>query len=418
MEAARLARECGRADLGSRAALLFSPDLLAIETGVYDADLVRLLEAALEALGDREAPERPRLLARLAVALHWSDEPRERIAALVEEAVRGGERDERMASFVRTAGSLALYSVERPLEHIQESQYGMVEDGSTSLLRSILRITALWQVGRMRDVDIEIEVFKGLVQRSRRPSASWYVGMLEASVALMRGRYEVAAELGNKFLQEGLAVEDQNALHSFALQRAMSAIDTGGLEELESSVVAMASKFPRVEGWQAGVCYLYSELGKQREALEVMESAVARGVLKSFPRNAWFGTLGSLTLACRVLEEQSIASELYSLWKCFSGQMAVVGFSSFCWGSTDRFLGVLAGSLCKWEAARLHFGNAIASNKAWGASPALAHTYADHALTLDRFRFGSGRQSWDLALQLARSLGMSRLESRILREAI
>jgi hypothetical protein len=396
-----------------------SPDLLAIETGVYDADLVRLLEAALEDLGDGDARERPRLLARLAVALHWSDEPRERISALVEEAVRGADaaKDWRMASFVRTAGSLALYSVERPLEHIRESEFPIEEDGSTPLLRSILRITALWQVGRMRDVDIGIDEFAVLVQRSRRPSAAWYVGMLKASVALMRGQYEAAAELGTEFLQQGLAAEDQNALHSFALQRAMGAIDIGGLEELEPSVVGMASKFPRVEGWQAGVCYLYSELGKRREALEVMESAVARGVLESFPRNSWFGTLGSLTLACRVLDQNNISPDLYSLWKRFAGQMAVVGFSSFCWGATDRFLGVLAGSLCKWRAAQVHFENAISSNKAWGASPALAHTYADQAVVLDRFRSGSGRQSWEQALQLARSLGMSRLEGRIQRDA-
>jgi tetratricopeptide (TPR) repeat protein len=417
-EGARLAEECERPDLVARASVLFAPDLLAIETGVYDTDLVGLLESALRKLpGDAE--ERPRILARLAVALHWSEIPRDRIKSLVEEAaVEADSRDDvEMASFVRTAGRLALYSVECPEESIRESKSDRVEDGSTSLLRTILRITALWQVGQMRDVEIEIAGFSSLLRRARKPSAAWYVGMLKATMALMKGQYALAGELGEQFLQEGLRVDDRNALHSFALQRAMSAIDVGRLEELEPAVVEMASTFPRVEGWQAGVCYLYSELGKVEEARDVMEAAIGRGVLNSFPRNSWFGTLGSLTLACRVLESPAIVRELYARWERFAGQMAVVGFSSFCWGSTDRFLGVLAGLMCKWDVAQAHFHRAIAANKMAGAAPALAHTYADLAAMLDRNQLGVGRESWDLALQQARFLGMTNLERRILHES-
>ncbi len=418
IEAARLAEHCKRPDLGARAALSFAPDLLAIETGVYDRDLVGLLEGALGKL-PADARERPRILARLAVALHWSDEPRERLKALVKEAIVAAEarEDLQMVSFARTAGSLALYSVETPHEHIRRSTSANTEDGSTALLRTILRITALWQVGEMREVDIEIGGFGALIQRTRRPSAAWYVGMLQATIALMRGNYAAAREHGEEFLRQGLAVDDRNALHSFALQRAMAAIDVGGLEEIEPAVVAIASDFPRVEGWQAGVCYLYCELGKLDEARDVMEAAIARGALSSFPRNAWFGTLGSLTLACRVLESPALVRELYSLWERFAGQMAVVGFSSFCWGSTDRFLGVLAGLMCQWNTAQAHFRRAIVANRAAGAGPALAHTYADNASMLDQNRVGSGRKYWSLALQQARALGMGNLEQRILREA-
>jgi hypothetical protein len=269
----------------------------------------------------------------------------------------------------------------------------------------------------MREVDIEVDGFNSLLQRTRRPSAAWYVGMLQATMALMRGQYAAARELGEKFLREGLAVDDRNALHSFALQHAMAAIDVGGLEEIEPAVVQMASSFPRVEGWQAGVCYLYCELGKYQEARDVMESVIGRGALRSFPRNSWFGTLGSLTLACRVLESPAVVRELYALWGRFTGQMAVVGFSSFCWGSTDRFLGVLAGLMYQWGNAQAHFQQAIAVNRASGAGSALAHTYADNAAMLDRKSAGSGRESWELALQQARALGMGNLERRILRVA-
>jgi DNA-binding winged helix-turn-helix (wHTH) protein len=417
-DAYRLAARCDRPEIAARAALLFAPDLLAIETGVYDPDLVQLLEGALRLLPGG-APERCRILARLAVALHWSDEPRERLAGLIRDAISSADSspDSGAASFVRAAGNLALYSVESPHESIRRSKSASDEDDSTALLRTILRITALWQVGRMREVDIEIEGFGSLLQSARRRSASWYMGMLRSTMALMKGQYESARELGEGFLRDGLAVDDRNALHSFALQRALAAIDVGGLEEIEPAVVGMASSFPRVEGWNAGVCYLYCELGKLEEARTIMESATGRGVLCSFPRNSWFGTLASLTLACRVLDAPDTARKLYLLWQQFSGQMAVVGFSSYCWGATDRFLGVLGGLLSDWDCSDQHFRRAMDSNRAAGAVSALAHTYADHASMLDRRHAGSGRESWDLALHQARVLGMRNLESRILREA-
>jgi DNA-binding winged helix-turn-helix (wHTH) protein len=418
IEAARLAESCERPDLAARAAMCFAPDLLAIETGIYDRGLVDLLERALAALPD-ESDQRPRVLARLAVALHWSDEPRDRIKRLVDEALArardlGGSE---MASYVRTAGQLALYSVEFARESVEQSKSVTFEDDSTTLLRTILRITALWQVGDMREVDIEVQSFDELLKRARRPSASWYVAMLRSTRALMRGQYDIGMKLSEEFLREGLGVDDRNALHSFALQRAMTAIDVGGLEAIEPAVAGMASNFPRVEGWLAGLSYLYSELGKRDEARDVMSEAVGRGALTSFPRNSWFGTLGSLTLACRVIESPDLVESLYPLWLRFSGQLAVVGFSSFCWGSTDRFLGVLAGLMRQWDTSEAHFGRAITANRVAGAYAALAHTYADHASMRDQKQLGAGRESRDLALQQARALGMKGLESRILREA-
>ena len=418
-ESAGLAVLCDRPDLEARAALAFAPDLLAIETGVVDADLVSLLEKALNRVA-KDLPIRARLLARLAVALHWSDEPRLRLRGLVDDAMRIAESqcDSEGRSFVKIASWLALYSVERPYEYIQAARTVRSEDGSTALMCAILRITATWQLARMRDLDIEIDGFRALLMRVQRPSATWYVGMLRASVALMKGRYEEARLLGERFLQDGVKVEDQNALHSFALQRAMMAVDLGGLEELEPAVLDMADRFPRVEGWHAGLSYLLSEVGKVSQSRAIAENLLAQGVLSSFPRNSWLGALGSLSLACREFDDPIIAGRLYERWMPFRRQMAVVGFSSFCWGATDRFMGVLAGLTENWDAAARHFETAATMNRSAGALPALAHTYADQAAMLDRLDPGRGRPLWDKALAVARDLGMRRLERRIVENGV
>jgi hypothetical protein len=197
----------------------------------------------------------------------------------------------------------------------------------------------------------------------------------------------------------------------------MSAIDRGELESIEPAVIEMASRFPRVEGWKAGLCYLYCELGRISEARDLMDLVIGRGALGSFPRNSWFGTIGSLTLACRVIEAPHVVEELYPIWLRFSGQMAVVGFSSFCWGSTDRFLGILAGLMDRWEESSEHFERAIAANRLVGARPALAHTYADQATMLQRGGREGARKAWDCALSEVRILGMKNLERKILGEA-
>ena len=196
------------------------------------------------------------------------------------------------------------------------------------------------------------------------------------------------------------------------------AVDVGGLEELEPGVREMANRFPRVEGWQAGLGYLLSEVGKVSESQAIVDGLLAQGVLRAFPRNSWLGALCSLSLACRRFDDGAVARPLCELWAPFRGQLAVVGFSSFCWGATDRFMGVLAGITGNWDAAGRHFQAAEAVNRGAGALPALAHTYADQAAILDRMSPGRGRPVWEQALKQARVLGMRRLERRILEDAV
>jgi DNA-binding winged helix-turn-helix (wHTH) protein len=90
--AARLARKVGLPDKLATAALRFAPDFLAIETGIYDPALVDLLEEALAALDPSDSAVRARLLARLAVALHWADDSEQRRRQLCDEALRMAER--------------------------------------------------------------------------------------------------------------------------------------------------------------------------------------------------------------------------------------------------------------------------------------------------------------------------------------
>jgi hypothetical protein len=126
------------------------------------------------------------------------------LAALIQEAISGADatRDPAAASFVMAAANLALYSVESPHESIRQSRSVGEEDDSTALLRTILRITALWQVGRMRDVDIEIDGFRVFAQALAEAQRSWYIGHASVKHGADVGQFDSARELGEQFLRE------------------------------------------------------------------------------------------------------------------------------------------------------------------------------------------------------------------------
>ena len=90
-QVAELARSVSAADLLARAALGLSPGLFAIEAGVIDPLLISLLEEALTGLGTVDSALRASVLARLAIALVWSDAETRR-DALSHEALAVARR--------------------------------------------------------------------------------------------------------------------------------------------------------------------------------------------------------------------------------------------------------------------------------------------------------------------------------------
>jgi len=417
-EAAEIAKEIGSGEQLARAAMLYAPDLLVIETGVYDAALVSLLEEALVLVADSCVGERVRLLARLAMALHWSDENVDRIESLIENArsLVSGTSDEGLGRYVERAARIALYSVEEPRRNLDHCQEVNVTEGPAALLDDVLRISGLLQLGRVREVDVRIEEFAVKQEMIHCSSATWYVKMFRGTMALMRGEYSAAREFGDVYLRQGALVQDQNATHSYALQRVMAAIDEGGLESLEGSVSAMAENFPRVNGWRAGLCYLYAEMGENARARDLIEALGGEAAWAQARRNSWFGAVCAMTLACRVLDYREIASKLYEVLVPMRGQLAVVGFGSFCWGATDRFLGVLASLMDEPDLAGRHFSAAVRLNARCGAGPAVAHCYREMAYF--GYQVGAERAAEysEMAIRRARRLGMRRLEEGAVRD--
>jgi tetratricopeptide (TPR) repeat protein len=113
-----------------------------------------------------------------------------------------------------------------------------------------------------------------------------------------------------------------------------------------------------------------------------------------------------------LLSDRDSASTLYDRllpWAALNAADVAEGFR----GSISRYLGLLARTTERWEAAESHFDDAAVMNTKMGARPWLAYTEQDHAEML-LAREGPGdreraREHLDAALEIYRELD---LESR------
>lgn len=412
---AEIAQHQGLREQMASAALRFAPDFLAIETGVYDPDLVQLLERAIATLGESAAPVRAKLLARLAIALQWHRGQELRIKALCDEAVAIASRSEdpEARQYVQTVESLLNFSLVHPERQLQLVPNQSGSNSSLELLQGLSRVTSLLILGRIIEADEEILRFAELVERSRHPQSRWYVDLMRATRAQMEGRYEQAAHLASSFLALGKKYGDRNAVHSFEAQRVMQAFDFGGIESYEPRVRAMVEAFPRMVAWRAGLALVLIELNRIEEARSQLHRVIAAGPVASLPPSEWYVTAATLALACGALGESTLAARLYADLLPHADQFVVFGYCTYCLGSTQRLLAALASGMGRWDAAKSHFEAAIARNSAIGALACNAPIYFEYARMLRAAGRESDAITWSRrAAKVALQFGMVRLAEK------
>ena len=95
----------------------------------------------------------------------------------------------------------------------------------------------------------------------------------------------------------------------------------------------------------------------------------------------WLYGMSLLAETCCSLDDTESAAVLYELLAPYAA-FNVVDTPEGIRGSVSRYLGLLAATLERWNAAGKHYDNASAMNASMGARPWQAHTQADHARML------------------------------------
>jgi len=236
----------------------------------------------------------------------------------------------------------------------------------------------LLELGDMPAAVAAVERMGRLNARLRQPFfAKWVLGS-KATIALMRGALDEAERLILQSLRSQLPLKTRNddpaALLIFTLRR-----EQARLRELGPIAAMFVRQNAEAAIWRPGLALLYAEAGDIAAARAVFADLAADD-FGSLPRDGrWATCLMYLAEVCVALGDRNRASMLYRLLLPWKGHNIVMGGGTGCWGSSDRFLGLLATTEARWQDAERHFLDALAMNERVGALAPLAHTHCDFA---------------------------------------
>jgi tetratricopeptide (TPR) repeat protein len=412
---------------------------------VVDEPLIELLEDALAELDQTDTGLRACLLARLAEALYFAPD-RARSPALSAAAVEMARRsDDRAALAValnarrlaiwgpddleeRMAVTEELLSLVSGLDRRELSIGGLAVRGLLSQGLEIAahhwRLIDLLEIGEADGADREGDELARLSAEVRSPFYRRFAAHWRTVRAQLDGRLDETERLAEEALAIARGAEDGSAFQFYAAQIAFVRAEQGRSAELVDAVAEVAKQNPAMPVWQAALTTIRCEAGFAAEARRELDELASDG-FAAFPRDVfWLTALTRLADTAAHLDDSAHARELYELLVPYRDRNVLAG-DALCWGPVSYYLGLLATTLGRWDAAAAHFEDALAMSTRLRARGLLAHIrQAYGAMVLRRGQPGDpqrGRELIGEALATAEELGMGRLmkiASRLQPEAV
>jgi len=385
--AAAIARSHGMRVALAEAAITYADTAWRHIGHITDTDMRSgpLLEEALDGLPETDAGLRIRLMGLLArYRLHTGGVDDAKVLATRAMAMARQLGDP--AALAISLASLADFPWQpHETEQILADAREMAEVGEQAnnlevATRGYFRCASLLlELGDIRGAVTAAEMMSRVNTRLRQPFYSIFELGLRAAMALMRGALDEAERLilqaTRTRLQHGVAfVTEAVSLLIFSLRR-----EQGRLRELGPMVAMFMRQNGSTTTWRPGLALLYVELGDLTAAGAVFADLAADD-FASLPRDGrWSTCIAYLAEVCVALGDAARAPVLFRLLLPWAGRNIVMGGGTECWGSSDRFLGLLAATAGHWIDAERHFAEALAMNERVEALAPLAHTHHDFA---------------------------------------
>ncbi len=259
LRAAEAARSGADSEAFARAALGFASPW---ETaGVFDLQIVGLLEEALDLLPPDDSALRAMVTARLGQALMFSDQ-RPRMSALQQDSLSMARRVADMHALAYTLARLTFGATEayaNPREFadlIDESinvseQIGNKRSAADGYLaRAIASLT----LGDRDAADAAVDSYIRHISELRTPGLD---STLRAMQARLDGRLDEVEALAQRGLAELQTVDPENALQFSGAQIFDLRVAQGRVGEMEPLVKALVAQFPRIPAYRAALAQLY-----------------------------------------------------------------------------------------------------------------------------------------------------------------
>jgi DNA-binding SARP family transcriptional activator len=387
----RVAARAAFAEAAARARAADDPELLAraalgaggvgVTIGPCAHELVALLEEAVAALPAAPSALRARLLGRLATELYYED--RAGADALSREAVEAARAcdDAAAVATALNARRVAIWDIDHARERLETATAMVAEAERAGEPELVLqgrswRVLDLMELGRLDEARAEVGAYEAGADALALPHYRWWVPMWRACFALMAGREEEAARLGEQALAIGNRADDPNAALFVRIQRlwgiaAPERFTEGQLADIEAAMSAS----PAPWAWMTGLAWAKAALGRDDAARELVDR-LTRDDLAELRLDANWHAVLDLCEALALLGDGPRAERVYAHLAPYSGLHAVAARAVVWYGPVDHFLGLLALTAGDPARAEGHLVAALAEAEAAGAAPRAASTRA------------------------------------------
>ena len=418
VSAAEMARELDAAELLARAAIGYEEACW--RPGLPSPEAIDLLEEALAEVGSEGDELRTGLLAGLARALDLQGE-RERGAIVRESAValaRSRQDSTGLAKvLVRSYWARGTTPLEEILPMLTEARDLAEELGDAEIHTEAMawRVPTFVALGDLESARKEVAAQLEMAERTAQPFMNHVAEHYGSAIALCDGDLTAAEERAARSRDWGLLLTGRDASAIYGIQMFGVRREQGRLAELAPAVRILAGQADREGPWRPGLVAVLAELGMEREARRELARLASEGI-DGFRTSLWVATLAYLADACAALGDEAMAAIVYPELESLAGTNVMIGHLVACYGSADRYLGMLAATLEEPGLAEEHFEKAMEQNKGMAASTWLAHTAYEYG----RFLLGRGRGARDRAearlgeaAALAERIGMEGLLGKV-----
>lgn len=270
------------------------------------------------------------------------------------------------------------------------------------------RLDAFWELGRRVQLDAELKAFGAVVAQLREPLWRWRLILMQATVALLEGRFEQARLLAEEALVIGLHGGHEGAHFVHLVFRSHVGLQDGmGLDQVEAAVRGFVETGPYLaRSWHALVL---AGMGRHEDAAALWEAITPH--LAAFPRDApeWIVAGAGNAQLCVAFDDRVTAAAVYEALLPYADRQIASGAHTPSSGPVSLYLGMLARLLRRWEEAEAHLHAALMACQAMGSAPYEAYTRLELARMPRPSSGAATDEHLDGALRIARRVGMPSL---------
>jgi hypothetical protein len=361
LQAAALADGLHDTDRMARAALANSRGF-ASAFGTVDRERVAALDRAIE-LDCHVNPARcAQLLARQAMELQF-DPDHERRRALADEALALAREKGDVSDlpyvlrdhFHATWSADTLRARERTAAEMLELA-DRLDDPLARIWALDRSVHVAAESGRLRQAMGVSTALLALTEVLGQPRLRWHATYYGAGLAAMAGDLEEAERLADAAARLGEQAGEPDTLMIYFGQQATIRLERGRTAEVVDMLEQATEANPGIPAFEAGLCAVLCDVGRESEAAARLEGAAARR-FADIPVNQVYSTAVAMwaRTAADVGSERA-AGLLYDLIEPWRDGLVWNGAIGY--GAAESYLGMLAATLGSHDRAREHFAAA------------------------------------------------------------